>query len=270
MNSIRTIILLIALLMMASPSYAATLKEKLAGRILLQVEEKGKAWYVEPQTKQRAYLGRPADAFRIMRELSLGITDANLGRLKEDTPFACKNAGKIFLQVQQKGEAWYVFPPDCSVHYLGRPSDAFSLMRTKGLGISNDDIATIPASVKYTSDQQSRIVNKETSVENIETKKIVADEISSNEHAIEKIEEEVVKKETAVEDTSSANQETDLTKKKAKELLKKIEHITITPIEPIKLDIKLKSPDSVYIPPISSPELRADPLLPYYDSLSSF
>ena len=55
-----------------------TLVNRLKGRILLQVEGAGQAWYVHPVDGKRYYLGRPADAFRVMRELSLGITHENL------------------------------------------------------------------------------------------------------------------------------------------------------------------------------------------------
>ena len=42
-----------------------TLPEKMKGRILLQVQGHGEAWYVSPQDKKRYYLGRPNEAFKI-------------------------------------------------------------------------------------------------------------------------------------------------------------------------------------------------------------
>ncbi len=62
------------LMLLISPTLtfgAESLSDRLAGKILLQVENNGEAWYLEPVTKQRAFLGRPADAFRVMRELGL-------------------------------------------------------------------------------------------------------------------------------------------------------------------------------------------------------
>ncbi|HMB66120.1 MAG TPA: hypothetical protein VKO42_04540, partial [Patescibacteria group bacterium] len=53
----------------------ASLGEDLSGRIVLNVEENGEAWYVYPDTNKRYFLGRPADAFEIMRELGLGIAE---------------------------------------------------------------------------------------------------------------------------------------------------------------------------------------------------
>ena len=61
-----------------------TLAKRLAGRILLQVQSKGEAWYVNPVTLKRHYLGRPADAFKIMREQGLGITNKDLTSIATD------------------------------------------------------------------------------------------------------------------------------------------------------------------------------------------
>ena len=53
--------------------------------------------------------------------------------------FANQHKGKIFLQVQNHGEAWYVNPDNGKRYFLGRPADAFNMMRELGLGISNAD-----------------------------------------------------------------------------------------------------------------------------------
>jgi len=52
------------------------------GKILLQVEANGEAWYVNPADEMRYYMGRPADAFNLMRQLGVGITTANLKKIK--------------------------------------------------------------------------------------------------------------------------------------------------------------------------------------------
>lgn len=56
-------------------------------------------------------------------------------------------AGRILLQVESKGEAWYVDPVELTRTYLGRPNDCFNLMREKGLGISNDNLKLIPEAI---------------------------------------------------------------------------------------------------------------------------
>ena len=77
---------------------------------------KGEAWYVS-ETKERFYLGRPDDAFQIMRKLGLGITNADLALIPESNQTIAGNAalrqrlsGTILLQVEAHGEAWYVYP----------------------------------------------------------------------------------------------------------------------------------------------------------------
>jgi len=129
---------------------ATNLAQKLSGKILLNVEKNGEAWYVYPVDNNRYYLGRPADAFKIMRELGLGITEVDFQKIAQanmpvegDLSLAKKLAGRIVLQVEKNGEAWYINPDDLKKYYLGRPSDAFSLMRELSLGITVENLAKI-------------------------------------------------------------------------------------------------------------------------------
>jgi len=172
------------------------LYKRLKGTILLKIEDKGEAYYVHPLNTRLYYLGRPRDAFAIMREQGMGISNADLEKiplaltavsgadtdgdglsdmledalgtnkflqdtdgggyddrveislgfspsstrkLPYDTVFAEHHKGAIFLQVENHGEAWYVHPKDGKRYFLGRPEDAFALMRNTGLGISNRD-----------------------------------------------------------------------------------------------------------------------------------
>jgi len=196
----------------------------LSGYILLQVEENGEAWYVNPQDDVRHYLGRPADAFSLMRKFGIGISDEDLNKipvgfadynLQDDSDqdglsynmeislgtnpnlsdsdqdgfndkeevgaghnpngggsllinkdFANKLKGKIFLQVEKNGEAWYVNPSDGKRYFLGGPADAFSVMRLLGLGISNDNLKKIKeersSSLNYGIEKNiSSLINKE-------------------------------------------------------------------------------------------------------------
>ncbi len=171
--------------------------DNLRGRIVLKVEDGGKAYYIDPENPRMIFLGRPADAFQVMRQEGLGISSQDLakipvsldylsgkdsdgdglpddleralgtdpyntdtsgngycdwteikhgydplkkeGRLPLDEDFSLRQAGRILLQVEDRGEAWYVNPDNNRRHFLGRPADAFELMRNLGLGISNQD-----------------------------------------------------------------------------------------------------------------------------------
>lgn len=129
-------------------------KYRLQGRILLQVEEHGEAWYIDPTDHHRYYLGRPADAFDIMRYLGHGISNDDLARIaiagdswKGDTALVERMRGKILLQVEKHGEAWYVHPDSGQRYYLGRPADAFQIMRELSLGATTEDIFAISPNV---------------------------------------------------------------------------------------------------------------------------
>jgi len=116
------------------------LSERLSGKILLQVEEKGEAWYVYPVDKKKYYLGRPSDAFSVMRNLGLGASHEFITKYTE---YPDHVLGKILLDVELNGEAYYINPDDKKAYYLGRPADAFNVMRNLGLGISNENIRKI-------------------------------------------------------------------------------------------------------------------------------
>ncbi|MDP3970624.1 MAG: phosphodiester glycosidase family protein [bacterium] len=150
MNKHKLSILITAFAIMLPITTNASLFDNVRGKIVLQVEQNGEAWYVDPSIDRRYYLGRPDDAFDIMRERSLGITNADLARIPQDgepwnanADFMSRIQGKILLQVEENGEAWYVYPVNGRRYYLGRPDDAFDIMRNLGLGITDADLGNI-------------------------------------------------------------------------------------------------------------------------------
>lgn len=153
--SVKKILIMLCLFaLLPNFTLASDLTESLSGRILLEVEGNGEAWYVNPLTSDRLYLGRPLDAFNIMKKLGLGITNENLNRIlnnkpKENIGYAKRFSGRILLQVEEKGEAWFINPSDLKAYYLGRPDDAFGIMRKLGLGIKNKDLAKIKINSEY-------------------------------------------------------------------------------------------------------------------------
>lgn len=153
-----TILLVLALFyilvpttMVLAASAPDTLADKLSGRILLQVESYGRAWYVYPKDKKRYYLRNGQEAYALMRTLGLGISDADLAKIpirgeqnRGDAMLVNRLRGMILLQVEQNGEAWYVSPVDGKRYYLRDGQAAYDIMRSLALGISNDNLRLIP------------------------------------------------------------------------------------------------------------------------------
>lgn len=121
----------------------SSLAKTLKGRILLQVQDKGQAWYINPVDGKKYSLGKPQDAYNLMRRFGLGISNENFAAL-EKNPSAWKNlAGRILLKTEDNGKAYYFDPLKLKLYYLGRPADAYNVIRSRGLGISNDNLNKI-------------------------------------------------------------------------------------------------------------------------------
>jgi len=183
-----------------------SLASTLSGQILLQVESAGEAWYINPADSKKYYLGKPQDAYNLMRNLGTGITNEDLKKIpignlqnmpdndndglsnatevaigtnpnnpdtdddgfldgieieknynplnnqkiKIDPKLVKNNLGKIFLQVEDKGQAWYLDPKSQKRFFLGRPYSAFQLMRELSIGITNSNLAKIDTGVLQT------------------------------------------------------------------------------------------------------------------------
>lgn len=138
---------------------AQTLVQRVSGYILLQVESHGEAWYVDPVQQKATYMADGAAAYQIMRSFGLGITNTDLALIpsvsdvqvmRNATSICASNSlaqrlsGRILLQVQAHGEAWYVYPKNCRRIYLANGPAAYDVMAFLGLGISNTDLASIP------------------------------------------------------------------------------------------------------------------------------
>jgi len=185
-------------------TYGTTsLASKLKGRILLQVESRGEAWYVEPISLKKIYLADGASAYQLLRDKGLGIKNSDLAKipvggeskfknidtdndglpdkleeaLKTDPNnpdsdgdsyldgnevladynplgngklpivknYADKLKGRILLQVESRGEAWYIYPVDGKRYYLADGESAYQIMRNLSLGITNQNLQKIEA-----------------------------------------------------------------------------------------------------------------------------
>ncbi|MFZ4631863.1 MAG: trypsin-like peptidase domain-containing protein [Patescibacteria group bacterium] len=175
------------------------LTKKLSGKILLQVEDGGKAWYVDSKSLNRYYLADGNAAYGALKKFGLGITNENLNKIpvgiedrvlgvdsdndglddkteislgtdknkadtdgdgyhdsqevktgynprgagKTNTSSAYSKGleGKILIQVQGNGEAWYVY--NGKRYYLADGEAAYKIMKYLSLGITTADLNKI-------------------------------------------------------------------------------------------------------------------------------
>lgn len=174
---------------------------RVEGRILLQVERRGEAWYVDPVSRNRFYLADGETAYQALKQFGLGISNADLaqlpigqeprfemadtdsdglsdvlevslgtralepdsdgdtypdgvevqngynplgvGKLTISQPLANRLAGRILLQIENHGEAWYVNPKDNRRYYLANGQAAYQIMRYLSLGATTGDLRKI-------------------------------------------------------------------------------------------------------------------------------
>lgn len=142
---------------------ASSILDHTRGQILLQVEDLGQAWYVDPVSEMRVYLQNGSIAYKLMSSIGLGITTNDLEKIPasslafiktqesicSSSSFAKELSGRILLQVENLGEAWYVYPENCRRIYLRDGETAYQIMRELGLGITNKNLELIEA-VKQT------------------------------------------------------------------------------------------------------------------------
>lgn len=127
-------------------SHTLAVRNEVRGRILLQVESHGEAWYVDPVSGYRYYMPDGASAYSLLRSFGLGISNADLASLTAgNADLQSRLKGRILLQVQSHGEAYYVHPDTGAVTYMQDGNAAYTIMRAQSLGISNADLSLVPS-----------------------------------------------------------------------------------------------------------------------------
>lgn len=74
-------VLLLPLLVSAASKIDTNLVNRLKGRILLQTQQHGEAWFIHPVDGKRYYLKDGATAYEMLRKFGLGITDGDLEKI---------------------------------------------------------------------------------------------------------------------------------------------------------------------------------------------
>lgn len=122
---------------------------RVRGKLLLQVEDKGRIWYVNPKTNKRYEVTREG-AMDLFRNQALGVTNDNLFKIPKHTEtnhsydLDLRNSvrGKILLQVEDAGKTWYVIPGELRRVQI-TVDTLMNIFRSYSLGISNTDLEKI-------------------------------------------------------------------------------------------------------------------------------
>lgn len=124
--------------------------DRLKGYIMLAVDYHGEAWYIDPITRLRYYLKDGPTAYEFLRSFGLGITNADLSKIPTENDavgggtLAQSLSGRILLQVEEHGEAWYVNPADLKRYYMANGDEAYRIMRELSWGTLLSSISGIP------------------------------------------------------------------------------------------------------------------------------
>jgi len=121
-----------------------------AGRILIDVASHGEAWYVDPQSLTRVYLGRPHEALERLQKRAVYVDFGDISRLAEssglpnDAEYAQAMSGYVLAPSDLIGAAWYV-PPSQSIRLrLATPDDAWQVMTRTGVAVLPAVLKVIP------------------------------------------------------------------------------------------------------------------------------
>ena len=82
------------------------------------------------------------EALKIMKKFGVGMNNKDVEKMKKDANFRKKFMGKILLQVESHGEAYYI-SFDGRYNYLKDGESALAVMKKLGLGISNANLEKI-------------------------------------------------------------------------------------------------------------------------------
>ena len=121
------------------------LSNRLKGKLLLSVEDRGRVFYVNPGDAKK-YEVTFANALYLFQRLSLGITNADLEKIPLEngdwtSTTGNRLKGKLLLQVEDRGRIWYV-DMNGKRHEVTW-ENLMSLFTRLSLGITNNDLDQI-------------------------------------------------------------------------------------------------------------------------------
>jgi hypothetical protein len=85
-----------------------------------------------------------SDGYADAEEIEHGYSPVGSATIPVNEELVDRLRGYILLQVESRGEAWYVNPVDGKRYYMGNGDEAYKIMYSQSLGITNNDLSYIP------------------------------------------------------------------------------------------------------------------------------
>lgn len=129
------------------PLVQAETTDQLKSKLLVSVEETTKVWYVAPNDTVR-YEVSINNSLNLFRKVSLGITNKDLNQIpvagSSDpvTPISQRLVGRFLLQVESRGETWYV--DQLGYKHRVTSQNLLDVASKAVLGIDNEELEQIP------------------------------------------------------------------------------------------------------------------------------
>lgn len=130
----------------------ADLTKRYLGSFLAE-ENSGRSyyWYVHPQTAERYAVNSLNDFSRLLSNVGIGIRTKDLTSIPEasdapsvDYALVQRFKGRILLQVDNEGRAWFVNPLDVKRYELTNDDAGFNRVKELALDISAERLVKIP------------------------------------------------------------------------------------------------------------------------------
>jgi hypothetical protein len=153
MKKLVIINLAIVIILSLSPECLAALTYK---GTVFTAQDKSDLFYINPVSQTKYCLNSAYDTFQVMRGMGQGINHRLLQIYTKNT-FPSYLSGKIMLDVQNKGQAYYVDPKNQKGISLGKPEQAWKKMADKGIQIPKNELNRIkfnPQQCNYNPDEK--------------------------------------------------------------------------------------------------------------------
>ena len=139
--------------------HAQTMSQRLSGRLLLQVEDGGRVWYVNPEDGKR-YEVTILNSLPLFRKFALGVSLEDLKKIPMFHESIVKDfglglKGKLLLDVERRGRIWYV--DFQGFRHEVKQDNILDLFRRLSLGILNKDLSKISIGVIGSSEVEDDI-----------------------------------------------------------------------------------------------------------------